>query len=118
MVGLMDCFHSLVSKQIAGLKKHKKVYVRGSPLQSAPSTRSAVAISIRCLLQCEKCFIYLYIFKMDISDRFLLDQKQQQQISILLLAGPQASGACSHYDVQCQKGALQIMTLLYFSIAA
>lgn len=55
---------------------------------------------------------------MDISDRFLLDQKQQQQISILLLAGPRASGACSHYDVQCQKGALQIMTLLYFSIAA
>lgn len=33
---------------------------------------------------------------MDISDRFLLDQKQQQQISILLLAGPQISGACSH----------------------
>lgn len=62
-------------------------------------------------------FIYIF-FKMDISDRFLLDQKQQQQISILLLAGPQASGACSHYDVQCQKGALQIMTLLYFSIAA
>lgn len=54
---------------------------------------------------------------MDISDRFLIDQKQQQ-ISILLLAGPQASGACSHYDVQCQKGALQIMILLYFSIAA
>lgn len=60
MVGLMDFFHSLVSKQIAGLKKHKKAYVRGSPLQSAPSTRSVVAISIRCLLQCEKCFIYIF----------------------------------------------------------